>query len=67
MSNVSQDVTRVNGAVTARTDRITYAWQLQFSWFLTGEDESFKGFTPLSTFEPGKPGRGRFRTRGALP
>lgn len=55
---VSQDVTRVNNAVT-RSDTIdTSAWHLQFSWFLTREEEAFKGFTPGSTFEPGKPGRG---------
>ena len=57
--NVSQDVTRVNGAVT-RSDTlgIPAPGTLQFSWFLTREEESFKGFTPGSTFEPGKPGRG---------
>ena len=28
----------------------TYAWQLQLSWFLTGEEESFRGFKPNSVF-----------------
>ena len=26
------------------------AWQVQFAWFLTGEDEAFRGFTPATTF-----------------
>jgi phosphate-selective porin OprO and OprP len=57
---VSQDVTRVNNAVT-RSDSIdNTAWHVQLSWFATGEEETFKGFTPLSTFQPGKPGRGAF-------
>ena len=56
--NVSQDVTRVNGAVTRSDTLDNTAWQLQFAWFVTGEEESFKGFTPQSTFEPGKPGWG---------
>jgi phosphate-selective porin OprO/OprP len=59
-TTVSQDVTRVNGAVTRSDSLDNSAWHVQLSWFVTGEDESFKGFTPLSTFEPGKPGRGAF-------
>ena len=56
--DVSQEVTRVNGPVT-RSDEIGIkAWQLQASWFLTREEETFKGFTPGSTFEPGKGGIG---------
>jgi phosphate-selective porin OprO and OprP len=57
---VSQDVTRVNGAVTRSDSLDNTAWHAQVSWFVTGEDESFKGFTPLTTFEPGKPGHGAF-------
>jgi phosphate-selective porin OprO/OprP len=34
------------------------AWHAQFSWFITGEDENFRGFTPGSTFRPGKHGSG---------
>ena len=55
---VSQDVTR---AVTggARSDTLdNKAWQLQFSWLLTGEDEGFRNPTPGTNFEVGKPGRG---------
>jgi phosphate-selective porin OprO and OprP len=55
---VSQDVTRVNGAVTRSDTLDNTAWHLQFAWFITGEEEAFKGFTPQSTFEIGKPGYG---------
>jgi phosphate-selective porin OprO/OprP len=55
---VSQDVRRVNGTVN-RTDTLdNKAWQLQFTWLLTGEEESFTGVTPAANFEIGKPGRG---------
>jgi phosphate-selective porin OprO/OprP len=57
-AQVSQDVTRTNGVVTRSDSLDTTAWHLQFSWFLTREEQAFKGFTPGSTFEPGKPGRG---------
>ena len=32
----------------------TYAWQLQLSWFLTGEEESYRGFKPNSVFSLAK-------------
>ena len=57
-TQVKQDVSRIVGGIT-RSDTLTNsAWQGQFSWFLTGEEESFRGFTPGSTFKPGKPGTG---------
>lgn len=55
---VSQEVTRINGAVTRSDTLDNSAWQLQFAWFITGEEESFRGFTPQTTFEVGKPGWG---------
>jgi phosphate-selective porin OprO/OprP len=55
---VSQEVTRVNGTVTRSDSVDNTAWHLQFAWFITGEEETFKGFTPQSTFEVGKPGWG---------
>jgi phosphate-selective porin OprO/OprP len=55
---VSQDVTRSNGAVTRSDTLDNKAWQLQFSWLLTGEDEGFRNPTPGTNFELGKPGRG---------
>jgi phosphate-selective porin OprO/OprP len=55
---VSQGVTRVNGAVTRSDTLQNKAWQLQFSWLLTGEDETYRSPTPATNFEPGKPGHG---------
>ena len=53
-TEVSQDVSRVTG-IGLRSDTVdTTGWQLATSWFLTGEDASFKGFKPLSTFSPGE-------------
>jgi phosphate-selective porin OprO/OprP len=33
---------------------------VQLSWFITGEEETFKGFTPNSTLNIGKDGWGAF-------
>jgi phosphate-selective porin OprO and OprP len=57
-TQVEQDVSRTVAAVT-RSDSLTHsAWQGQFSWFVTGEEESYRGFTPGSTWQPGKTGWG---------
>lgn len=57
--SVSQDVSRVTAAGDTRSDTLDHAaWQVQLAWFLTGEDESFRGFTPSSTFSPGADGSG---------
>jgi len=57
-TQVEQDVSRVVGGNTL-SDTLTHsAWQTQLSWFVTGEDEAFRGYTPGSTFQPGKPGWG---------
>jgi phosphate-selective porin OprO/OprP len=48
----------VNGAVTRSDTLENKAWQLQFSWLLTGEDETYRSPTPQTSFEPGKPGHG---------
>ncbi len=59
-TTVEQDVSRVVGGTTL-SDTLTHsAWQAQFSWFVTGEEEGFRGFTPGSTFRPGKEGTGAF-------
>jgi phosphate-selective porin OprO/OprP len=55
---VSQDVRRVNGTTTRTGTLDNEAWQLQFTWLLTGEEETFTGVTPAGNFEIGKPGRG---------
>jgi phosphate-selective porin OprO/OprP len=57
-TQVEQDVSRTEGGAT-RSDRLTHsAWQAQFSWFVTGEEDAFRGFTPGSTWQPGKSGWG---------
>ena len=52
-------MSRAPSAASTRADTLTNkAWQAQFSWFLTGEEEAYRGFTPGSTWQPGKPGFG---------
>jgi phosphate-selective porin OprO/OprP len=59
-TQVEQDVSRTVAGIT-RSDTLTNsAWQTQFSWFITGEEEAFRGFTPGSTWQPGKSGTGAF-------
>jgi phosphate-selective porin OprO/OprP len=49
----SQDVARPSALGGVRTDTVdTTAWQLQASLFLTGEEESFRGYKPQSVFAP---------------
>jgi phosphate-selective porin OprO/OprP len=49
--NVSQDVSRSTPTAGLRSATLdNKAWQVQLAWFATGEDESFKGFTPASVF-----------------
>ncbi len=57
-TQVEQDVSRVVGGTTW-SDTLTHsAWQAQFSWFVTGEEETFRGYTPGSTYQVGKSGWG---------
>jgi len=50
-TTVSQDVSRRISATSLREDSLdTTAWQLQAAWFLTGEEESFRGFKPNNVF-----------------
>lgn len=57
---VTQEVSR-NTPAGLRTDELeTSAWQVQLSYFLTGEKAQFKGFTPRRIFEIGGPGWGAF-------
>jgi phosphate-selective porin OprO/OprP len=59
-TQVEQDVARFTGGALL-SDTLTHsAWQAQLSWFVTGEEESFRGYTPGSTFRPGKTGWGAF-------
>ena len=57
-TQVKQDVTRNVAGLTLSDTLTNTAWQGQFSWFITGEEESYRGFTPQTTFQPGKPGTG---------
>jgi phosphate-selective porin OprO/OprP len=57
-TQVKQDVSRTVGGVTLSDTLTNTAWQGQFSWFVTGEEESYRGFTPQSTWQPGKAGWG---------
>lgn len=60
-ARVSQDVSRRISAATTRSDTLDHsAWHVQLAWFLTGEDEAFKGVKPRTTFAPGQPGWGAF-------
>jgi phosphate-selective porin OprO and OprP len=58
--HVSQDVARDIGPATRTAVLTNTGWQAQLSWFVTGENESYRGFTPRSTFALGKPGWGAF-------
>jgi phosphate-selective porin OprO and OprP len=57
---VTQEVSR-NTLSGLLSDELTNtAWQLQLSYFLTGEEAAYKGFTPIKTFNLGAPGWGAF-------
>ena len=49
-TTVSQDVSRTTTAGRREGSLDTTSWQLQASWFLTGEEESFRGFKPNNVF-----------------
>jgi len=59
-TQVEQDVSRAVGGTTVSDTLTNSAWQVQLSWFASGEEEAFRGFTPGSTWQPGKPGLGAF-------
>jgi phosphate-selective porin OprO/OprP len=50
-TEVSQDVSRATTAGTRSGAVDSTAWQLAASWFLTGEEASFRGFKPNSVFD----------------
>jgi phosphate-selective porin OprO/OprP len=54
----SQNVTRTAGATLNSARLENTAWQVAASWFLTGEDNSFKAVTPLKPFVLGEEGWG---------
>jgi hypothetical protein len=63
-AEVRQDVTR-RTASGVRSDSLdNSAWQLAAHWFLTGEEESFRGFKPGSVFDWDKGTWGAFELVG---
>ncbi|HZF25372.1 MAG TPA: porin [Steroidobacteraceae bacterium] len=51
---VSQEVSRALAGGISRGRINSNAWQLAASWFLTGEEAAFRGYTPSSTFKLGE-------------
>ena len=49
-TTVSQEVSRTTTAGRRAGTLDTSAWQVQASWFLTGKEESFRGFKPNNVF-----------------
>lgn len=54
----SQELEATAGATVTRKTLEHTAWQIAASYFLTGEDNSFKAVTPLKPFNPGRGGWG---------
>jgi phosphate-selective porin OprO/OprP len=49
-TQVSQDIARTTAAGRRTANLDTSAWQLAASVFLTGEEESYRGFKPINVF-----------------
>jgi phosphate-selective porin OprO/OprP len=49
-TEVSQDVARTTETGTREGTVDSTAWQVALHWFMTGEEESFRGFRPNSVF-----------------
>jgi phosphate-selective porin OprO/OprP len=49
-TEVSQEVSRAVPAGLRQGTVDTDAWQLQLAWFLTGEDQAFRGLKPIRRF-----------------
>lgn len=58
--SVRQEVSRATANGIRNADLENTAWQVQLSYFLTGEQAQFKGFTPGSTFRPNGESWGAF-------
>jgi phosphate-selective porin OprO/OprP len=59
-TEVSQEVVRSTGTGTRAGTVDSTAWQLAATWFLTGEEASFRGIKPNSVFSIGNDGWGAF-------
>ena len=62
----SQDVSRVVATGTREATVDTNAWQLAVSYFLTGEEASFKGFQPKTRFSPSEGTWGAFEIKARV-
>jgi phosphate-selective porin OprO/OprP len=65
-TEVSQDVSRALLTGTREATVDTNAWQLAASYFLTGEEASFKGFQPKSRFSLSEGTWGAFEIKGRV-
>src|SRR6185503_12283044 len=62
----SQDVSRVVATGVREATVDTNAWQLAVSYFLTGEEASFKGFQPKTRFSPSEGTWGAFEIKARV-
>ena len=65
-TEVEQDVSRVVPAGVREAKVDTNAWQLAVSYFLTGEEASFKGFQPKTRFSPSEGTWGAFEIKARV-
>jgi len=61
-----QKVQRTGGATVLQSRADNRGWQIQGSWFLTGEDNSFRTVNPLRPFTLGEGGWGAFQVAARL-
>ena len=62
----SQDVSRLVATGVREATVDTNAWQLAVSYFLTGEEASFKGFQPKTRFSPSEGTWGAFEIKARV-
>ncbi len=65
-TEVEQDVSRAVPAGIREATVDTNAWQLAVSYFLTGEEASFKGFQPKTRFSPSEGTWGAFEIKARV-
>ena len=65
-TEVSQDVSRVVPSGLREGTVDTNAWQLAVSYFLTGEEATFKGFQPKNRFSPSEGTWGAFEIKARV-
>ena len=65
-TEVSQDVSRALATGLREATVDTNAWQLAVSYFLTGEEASFKGFQPKTRFSPSEGTWGAFEIKARV-